>query len=208
MPHSIIFDHMFQLPLPILEKLLRSVIVYLVLVVLLRIFGKRELAQLNPFDLVVLLSLSNAVQNAIIGEDNSVTGGIIGAFSLLAINWLVVRVLFRSRRMTRALEGRATVLVHNGQIDQKALARESLTREELIEVIHRQGFEDFHQVRKCELEPNGTFYVEAFEPSATDKRHTELLERLDALQGEIAQLRGSAARGNAVAQPSTAEAGG
>jgi hypothetical protein len=88
---------MFQLPLPILEKLLRPVIVYLVLVLLLRLFGKRELAQLNPFDLVVLLSLSNTVQNAIIGDDNSVTGGLIGAFSLLAINWLVVRVLFRSR---------------------------------------------------------------------------------------------------------------
>ena len=110
---------MFHLPLPILEKLLRPVIVYLVLVVLLRIFGKRELAQLNPFDLVVLLSLSNTVQNAIIGDDNSVTGGVIGAFSLLAINWLVVRVLFRSKRLTRALEGRSTVLIRNGQIDRK-----------------------------------------------------------------------------------------
>src|SRR5271166_6134575 len=88
-------------------------IVYLVLVLLLRIFGKRELAQLNPFDLVVLLSLSNTVQNAIIGDDNSVSGGVIGAFSLLAINWLVVRVLFRSKRLTRAFEGRATVLVRN-----------------------------------------------------------------------------------------------
>jgi uncharacterized membrane protein YcaP (DUF421 family) len=180
---------MFLLPLPILEKLIRPVIVYLVLVLLLRLFGKRELAQLNPFDLVVLLSLSNTVQNAIIGEDNSVTGGLIGAFSLLAINWLVVRVLFRSKRLTRAFEGRATVLVHNGQIDQKALTRESLTREELIEVIHRQGFEDFRQVRKCELEPNGTFYVEAFDPSAADKHHAELLERLDALSHEVAALR-------------------
>ena len=195
MPHSLIFDHMFLLPLPILEKLIRPVIVYLVLVLLLRLFGKRELAQLNPFDLVVLLSLSNTVQNAIIGEDNSVTGGLIGAFSLLAINWLVVRVLFRSKRLTRAFEGRATVLVHNGQIDQKALTRESLTREELIEVIHRQGFEDFHQVRKCELEPNGTFYVEAFEPSAADKRHTELLERLDALSREVTALRVQPAKG-------------
>jgi uncharacterized membrane protein YcaP (DUF421 family) len=189
MPHSLVFDHMFQLPLPILEKLLRPVIVYLVLVLLLRLFGKRELAQLNPFDLVVLLSLSNTVQNAIIGDDNSVTGGLIGAFSLLAINWLVVRVLFRSRRLTRAFEGQATVLVRNGQIDQKALARESLTREELLDVIHRQGFEDFHQVHKCELEPNGTFYVEAFDPSAADKRHAELLERLDALSREVAALR-------------------
>jgi uncharacterized membrane protein YcaP (DUF421 family) len=189
MPHSLIFDHMFLLPLPILEKLLRPVIVYLVLVLLLRLFGKRELAQLNPFDLVVLLSLSNTVQNAIIGDDNSVTGGLIGAFSLLAINWLVVRVLFRSRKLTRALEGRAAVLVLNGQIDQKALARESLTREELLDVIHRQGFEDFDQVRRCELEPNGTFYVEAFDPSAADKRHAELLALLDALSREVAALR-------------------
>jgi uncharacterized membrane protein YcaP (DUF421 family) len=180
---------MFLLPLPILEKLARPVIVYLVLVVLLRIFGKRELAQLNPFDLVVLLSLSNTVQNAIIGEDNSVTGGIIGAFSLLAINWLLVRVLFRSRRLTRTFEGRATVLVHDGQIDRRALARESLSHEELLEVIHRQGFEDVHQVRCCELEPNGTFYVEAFDPSAADKHHAELLERLDALSREVAALR-------------------
>ena len=184
-----VFDHMFQLPLPILEKLLRPVIVYLALVLLLRLFGKRELAQLNPFDLVVLLSLSNTVQNAIIGDDNSVTGGVIGAFSLLAINWLVVRVLFRSRRMTRVLEGRAAVLVQNGQIDKRALDRESLTREELMEVIHRQGFEDLHQVRRCELEPNGTFYVEAFEPSVADKRHAELLERIDALSREVATLR-------------------
>jgi uncharacterized membrane protein YcaP (DUF421 family) len=183
------FDSMFHLPLPILEKLARPAIVYLVLVVLLRIFGKRELAQLNPFDLVVLLSLSNTVQNAIIGDDNSVTGGVIGAFGLLAINWLVVRVLFSSKGLTRALEGRSSILVLNGQLDQKALERESLTREELLSVIHKQGFEDFDQVRKCQLEPNGTFYVEAFDPSADDKHHSELLARLDALSREIAALR-------------------
>jgi uncharacterized membrane protein YcaP (DUF421 family) len=189
MPHSLIFDNMFHLPLPILEKLARPVIVYLVLVVLLRLFGKRELAQLNPFDLVVLLSLSNTVQNAIIGDDNSVTGGVIGAFGLLAINWLVVRVLFRSQRLTRVLEGRSAVLVVNGQLDRRAMERESLTREELLSVIHRQGFEDFHQVRTCQLEPNGTFFVEAFDPSAADKRHTELIERIDALSREVAALR-------------------
>ena len=184
-----LFNNMFHLPLPILEKLARPVIVYLVLVVLLRIFGKRELAQLNPFDLVVLLSLSNTVQNAIIGDDNSVTGGIIGAFGLLAINWLVVRVLFRSQRLTRALEGRSTTLIRNGQIDLKAMNREMLSREELLSVVHRQGFEDFHQVRKCELEPNGTFYIEAYEPSVEDKRHADLLARIDALAREVAALR-------------------
>jgi uncharacterized membrane protein YcaP (DUF421 family) len=186
---SPMFDSMFHLPLPILEKLARPVIVYLVLVVLLRVFGKRELAQLNPFDLVVLLSLSNTVQNAIIGDDNSVTGGVIGAFGLLAINWLVVRVLFRSPQLTRALEGRSAVLVLNGQVDVKALERESLTREELLSVIHKQGFEDFDKVHKCQLEPNGTFYVEAFDPSAAEKRHDELLARLEALAREVAALR-------------------
>ena len=183
------FESMFHLPLPILEKLARPVIVYLVLVVLLRVFGKRELAQLNPFDLVVLLSLSNTVQNAIIGDDNSVTGGVIGAFGLLAVNWFVVRMLFRSRRLTRALEGRTAILIRNGQIDLKSLNQESLTREELLSVVHRQGFEGFHQVRKCELEPNGTFYVEAFDPSVDDKRHAELIAHLNALQAEVAALR-------------------
>src|SRR5579863_2158419 len=133
MLHSQIFNDMFQMQLPILEKLLRPAIVYLALVVLLRIFGKRELAQLNPFDLVVLLSLSNTVQNAIIGDDNSVTGGIIGAFGLLAVNWLVVRALFRSPKLTRMFEGRSTVLIRDGQIDVKALSRESLSKEELVE---------------------------------------------------------------------------
>ena len=193
MNFSVIFNHMFQLPLPIVEKLARPVIVYLVLVVLLRLFGKRELAQLNPFDLVVLLSLSNTVQNAIIGDDNSVSGGVIGAFGLLAINWLVVRVLFRSPQLTRVLEGSAAVLVRDGRIDTKMLARESLTREELMEVIHRQGFENLDQVRRCELEPNGTFYVEAFEPTSSDRRHAELLARLDALSREVAALRAKTA---------------
>lgn len=188
MPH-VLFDHMFHLPLPILEKLLRPVIVYLVLIVLLRLFGKRELAQLNPFDLVVLLSLSNTVQNAIIGDDNSVTGGIIGALGLLAINWLVVRALYSSPRMTRMLEGRSSVLVRDGQVDRKALKRESLTHEELIEVIHRQGFEHLNQVRRCELEPNGTFYVEAAEPSPAERQQTEMIARLDALTREVAGLR-------------------
>jgi len=190
-----VLDSMFHLPVPFLEKLLRPVIVYLVLVLLLRIFGKRELAQLNPFDLVVLLSLSNTVHNAIIGEDNSVTGGVIGAFSLLAINWFVVRLLFRSPKLTRAIEGRSVVLVRDGQIDNKALKGEALTREELIEVIHRQGFEHIHEVHHCELEPNGSFYIEAKDPSIADKRHDELLSILDALKKDVAALKSRPATG-------------
>ena len=184
-------DSMFHLPLPLLEKVLRPVIVYLALVLLLRVFGKRELAQLNPFDLVVLLSLSNTVQNAIIGEDNSVTGGIIGAVSLLSINWMVVRLLFRSPRLNRALEGKATVLIRDGHVDRKALEREALTREELVEVVHRQGFEHIHEVHRCELEPNGTFYIEARDPSLADKRHEELMAKVETLLQQVKMLQGS-----------------
>src|SRR5437868_2213054 len=96
---------MFNLALPILEKMLRSVVVYFFLVVVLRIFGKRELAQLNPFDLVVLLSLSNTVQKAVIGADNTVTGGLIGAFTLLAGNYLVIRFVFKHRRLDQLVVG-------------------------------------------------------------------------------------------------------
>ena len=188
MLHSMLND-MFHLPLPILEKLLRPIIVYLVLVILLRVFGKRELAQLNPFDLVVLLSLSNTVQNAIIGDDNSVSGGLIGAVGLLGINWLVARALFKAPRLTRLIQGGSTVLVSNGKIDAKAMQGESLTHEELMEAIHKQGFTSIHQVGLCELEPSGTFYVEGLEPNSYEKQHADILARLDTLTKEIAALR-------------------
>jgi uncharacterized membrane protein YcaP (DUF421 family) len=100
-----LFHDMFFLSLPIAEKILRPIVVYVFLIVGLRLAGKRELAQLNPFDLVVLLTLSNAVQNAIIGEDNSVTGGVIGAATLLVVNYLVVRFLYGHQRLDQLIEG-------------------------------------------------------------------------------------------------------
>ena len=118
----------FVLGAPVVEKILRPVLVYFFLVVVLRVFGKRELAQLNPFDLVVLLSLSNTVQNAIIGNDNSLTGGLIGAFALLAMNYLVVRFLFRHRRLDQIFEGKPTTLIEHGKVMKNALAKELLTR--------------------------------------------------------------------------------
>jgi uncharacterized membrane protein YcaP (DUF421 family) len=184
-----ILSHMFHLPLPVLEKLLRPVMVYVVLILLLRLFGKRELAQLNPFDLVVLLSLSNTVQNAIIGDDNSVTGGIIGALGLLTINWLVTRTFFKHQKFARMLAGGSTVLIRDGKVDPKAMKHESLTDEELVEVIHRQGFERLSQIRRCEIEPNGSFYIEGMEPSPVERQHGELVAKIDALTREVAALR-------------------
>ena len=116
MPHSKLWTDMFLLGLPVAEKILRPVFVYVFLIAGLRLAGKRELAQLNPFDLVVLLTISNTVQNAIIGDDNTVVGGLIGATTLLAVNFLVVRFLFRHPKLDRLAEGNATTLIHQGKV--------------------------------------------------------------------------------------------
>ncbi len=180
---------MFHLPLPILEKILRPIIVYLFLIGFLRIFGKRELAQLNPFDLVVLLSLSNTVQNAIIGEDNSVSGGIIGAFALLTVNWIVNRLLYKSPTLTEAVEGRQTTLIRHGVVDEAALKEETLTHEELLSVLHKQNVNHFNEVEKCTLEPNGSFYVETIKPSTSEISFSGLKDQLTALTEEVRKLR-------------------
>jgi uncharacterized membrane protein YcaP (DUF421 family) len=184
-------NDMFQLSVPVAEKILRPVIVYLFLVVFLRVFGKRELAQLNPFDLVVLLSLSNTVQNAIIGNDNSVTGGVIGAFALMSVNYLVVRYLFKHRRLDQVLEGKPAVLIEGGRVLRRALAKELLTESELKTVLHRQGFARLDEVQRCTLEPGGTFFVEGKTPPREERRHAELLARLEQLGRQIAELRTS-----------------
>lgn len=187
-------DHMFHLPLPVLEKVLRPMLVYLALVLFLRIFGKRELAQLNPFDLVVLLSLSNAVQNAIIGEDNSLSGGLIGAFSLLTANYILNALLYRSPRLNTLLQGTQTVLVRNGKVDEKAMEEQTLTREELIQVLHKQGARGLADVKECTLEPGGTFFVESMKDSFPRTRHEELLTRMDELMKEVQLLKAAAAK--------------
>ncbi len=184
-----IWKDMFVLGVPILEKILRPIIVYVFLIAGLRLSGKRELAQLNPFDLVVLLTLSNTVQNAIIGEDNSVTGGIIGAISLLAINYLVVRFLYDHRKIDQIVEGRADILVEDGKVHEHKLKRELITKEELAAAARKQGFETLSEVRQCVLEPGGTLTFIARKPDTEDIRHAELMKKFDLLAEEIARLR-------------------
>jgi len=198
------YEHMFHLPIPLLEKILRPIIVYLALILLLRVFGKRELAQLNPFDLIVLLSLSNTVQNALIGDDNSISGGIIGAFTLLAINWLVVRLLYKSPRLERIVEGTDETLILNGEIDHAAMKREMLSQDELLAVIHRQGFDDFDAVEECTIGPNGQFYVRGRQPSQEDERHGILVARLDELMRELGELKARLPSAGSVAATSEA----
>ena len=182
---------MFVMGLPLAEKILRPIFVYAFLVISLRLSGKRELVQLNPFDLVVLLTLSNTVQNAIIGEDNSVLGGIIGASSLLVTNYLVVRFLYDHRRLDQLVEGRADVLVEGGKLRARNLKRELITIAQLEAAARKQGFDSLADVDQCVLEPGGTLTFVGKKPATEDVRHQELLGKLDRLTQEITLLKGS-----------------
>lgn len=148
--------HLVHLGISPWEKAVRTAAVYLALLVLLHLSGKRQLAQLNSFDLVVLLLLSNVVQNAIIGDDNSLLGGLLGAVILLAANKLLVRFAFMSPRFGKAIQGGATIVAEEGQADETALRRLAVTKEELVAGLRRQGLE-LDDTILVTLEPEGTF---------------------------------------------------
>ena len=186
-----IWQDMFVVTLPILEKILRPMVVYFFLVIVLRLSGKRELVQLNPFDLVVLLTLSNTVQNAIIGDDNSVTGGLIGATSLLVINYLVVRFLYNHKKLDQVIEGKCDVLIENGKVRPEHLHHELITSAQLEAAARKQGFGSLAEVDQCILEPGGTLSFIGKKPDVDENRHRELLANLEQLRAEIAVLRGT-----------------
>ncbi len=141
------------------EKILRSVVIYLFLLLAFRFTGKRQVGQLTPFDLVVLLVISNVVQNAVIGPDNSLGGGVLGAVVILALNWVVVELTYRSKRLRRVLEATPTLLIHNGRVLHDNLGRERLTLDDLHAALRRAGVADFEHVRVAVLEENGGISV-------------------------------------------------
>ena len=180
---------MFVLTLPIAEKMLRPIVVYVFLILGLRIAGKREMAQVNPFDLVVLLTISNTVQNAIIGEDNSVTGGVIGALTLLVVNYLVVRFLYNHEKLDRLIEGDPDVLIDNGVVQINALKKELITRSELEAAAHKQGFSTLEEIDRAILDPGGTMSFFARRPSPEAARHEAVMARLDAMAAQLDALK-------------------
>ena len=192
---SEIWHNLFVTDVHVLEKVIRPVLVYGFLVVGLRLAGKRELAQLNPFDLVVLLTLSNTVQNAIIGSDNSFIGGIIGATTLLLVNYLVVRFMYGHERLEQIIEGGPDEIMSDGKIRHDRLKKELLTVSELETAAHRQGFASLAEIDRAVLEASGTISFFAKSPTPDVARHTELLARLDKLSSELAEWRQAASRG-------------
>jgi uncharacterized membrane protein YcaP (DUF421 family) len=179
-----------NLPISTLEKVVRPVAVYLLLVAALRAVGKRILAQLNPFDLVVLLTLSNTVQNAIIGNDTSLLGGAIGAASLLAVNAVLVRIYYRGPGIERRMmEERDIYLIRDYQVQDDALRELHINLGELTAKAHERGFDDLHEVQTAVLYPNGTIYMKGTSQDAAIVR--DILSELQALRQQIAAMRSS-----------------
>ena len=180
---------MFWLGVPLLEKILRPIVIYLFLILSLRLAGKRELAQLNPFDLVVLLTISNTVQNAIIGDDNSVTGGLVGAATLLVVNHVVVRYLYGHESLEKLVEGDEDVLIEDGEVHVDRMRRELITEGELLSAARKQGFVKLADVDRATIEPGGTIVFVGRKQTDETRRDDELHRKLDEVRAELAAIR-------------------
>jgi uncharacterized membrane protein YcaP (DUF421 family) len=176
-----IWHDLVHVGVPAGEKVIRTLLVYLIVLVLLRLFGKRQLAQLNALDLVVLLLLSNVVQNALIGPDDSVLGAALGAATLVTANYLLIRLTFMHDRLMHLVQGKPTTLVEHGQVDDRALHQELITRSELDSALRREGTGGIAAVESVMLDPEGTLTpVRKPEPGIRD-----VLDRLDRLEEHL-----------------------
>jgi uncharacterized membrane protein YcaP (DUF421 family) len=151
-----VWHSIFHLGIPATERVVRAVLIYAFMVVALRLVGKRELGQSNTLDLIVLLLVANAVQNGIIGNDNTVTGAVIAASTLFAVNEALNRAEYALPWLSRAIEGEPTTLIEKGKPVQKALFRAGISLPELRSIARRQGFDELGEVHTAILETNGT----------------------------------------------------
>ena len=181
-----IWNDMLVAGVPVAEKVIRTIAVYGFLIGGLRVFGKRELGQLNPLDFIVLLLLSNTVQNAIIGNDNSLVGGLTGALVLMVVNSMLVRWTYSHPRIRRLVEGRAEDLVKDGHVLVKALAHNQITREELTAAARKQGIEHLGDVACARLEVSGAVSFLVKEPTEIQRFHADLVARMEAIEKHIA----------------------
>lgn len=175
---------LFVEQIPLTEKILRTVLVYALIAILFRVAGKRGLAGLNTFDIVVIFLLSNVVQNAVIGNDTSLTGGVVGAVTLVAVNTLVNRAIASNERVARLFDGRATTVINNGHVLQRALRHLGIRRSELDHAVRMQNGDDIHQVQQGSLEPGGQLVLtlKHAEQSATKADIAEVAARLGRIE--------------------------
>ena len=175
---------MFAEQIPVAEKILRTVLVYALITVLFRVTGKRDLAGLSTFDFVVVFLLSNVVQNAVIGNDTSLTGGAIGAVTLVAVNAGINRLAIISPRAARILDGGPATVITDGHVDDRETRRLGLRRSQLDHAVRMQNGDDVSEVENGVLEPSGQFVLtlKAGEQGATKTDIAGLAERLGAIE--------------------------
>ncbi|MEY4391398.1 MAG: hypothetical protein RLZZ544_107 [Actinomycetota bacterium] len=176
------WHELFHLTPSVLEKILRAVAVYVFLLVALRLGGKREMGQLNMMDFIVLLAVANAVQNGIIGNDNSITGAVIGATTLFVVNGAASMAAVRSPRARRILVGMPTILVVDGVVNKRNLRRERMSLDDLSQVVSEAGGNSVSEVQRCVIEPNGHVAVTLRQSDANAGRYEKILERLATLE--------------------------
>jgi uncharacterized membrane protein YcaP (DUF421 family) len=185
---NVMWSDMLVPAVPWVEKIVRPIVVYAFLIGMLRLSGKRLLAQLNPFDFVVLLILSNTVQNAIIGNDNSVTGGILGAAVLLFVNTLVVRATTRHEHIDQRVEGHADPLISDGAVQDRTLRRLAISTAELRIAAHKQGFESLDEIEGADIYPDGVIWFRRRHATDDHAQHEELISRLDRIERRLEGL--------------------
>jgi len=154
---------MFDMTVPWWELVVRGLVVYVFLILLLRVTGKRQIGQLSPFDLVLLLILSNAVQNSMNAGDNSLIGGLISAVTLVVVNYLVGLIAFKSKKLEAIIEGHPQLIIHEGKLFEDVMNEAKLTRHELDSTLRQSGYFEIKDVKLAILETNGTVSVRGYE---------------------------------------------
>jgi len=178
---------LLSIQIPLAEKIIRTVGVYALLMLLFRLTGKRGLASMNTFDFIVVFLLSNVVQNAVIGEDNSLLGGMVGAVTLVTVNALVNRLIAISDTAERIFEGKATKVIESGVVQKEALRRLAMRSNELDHAVRLQNGDDISQVREGDLEPNGQLILtlKESEQGATKADVAKLMDRLSRIEASL-----------------------
>lgn len=163
---------------PYLEVVVRSVAVYLFMVLALRLFGKKELSQLNTADVILILLISNSVQNAMVGSDTTLFGGIIAAFSLFLINYIFKKIMFHSKFVKDLIQDKPEILIHDGKLEYKTLAKLEITSDELDEAIREHGLEHHSEVKLAMLEIDGNISVISGNDNLKQTKHKRIHKSL------------------------------
>ena len=162
---------------PYLDIIIRSVCVYLFMIIAIRLFGKKELSQLNTADIILILLISNAVQNAMVGSNSSLQGGLVAALVLFVLNFILKKIMYNSKTITDLVQDKPEILIHDGTIDFKALAKLQITSQELEEAIREHGVETYKEVKLAMMEIDGNISVISGDKTLKQTHHKRKIHK-------------------------------